>query len=154
VKGQGKLSEVTPSVQQFHIPESVLEWLSRGRNRDDNVWSVFERRRSRELFEVGFNHFFRACYDDQPGDFVYLQGHAAPGVYARAFLEGRFTEEHLRNFRHELRGTPGLSSYPHPWLMPEFWQFPSVSMGLVACSCDRAPNYAPGRCLTAVRCSD
>src|SRR5919204_3952211 len=82
------------------------------------------------LFEVGFNHFFRARYDDQPGDFVYFQGHASPGVYARAYLEGRLSEEHLENFRHELRGSPGLSSYPHPWLMPGFWQFPSVSMGL------------------------
>src|SRR5439155_16478660 len=82
------------------------------------------------LFEVGFHHFFRARYDDQPGDFVYFQGHASPGVYARAFLEGRLTDEHLQNFRHELRGSPGLSSYPHPWLMPTFWQFPTVSMGL------------------------
>jgi len=82
------------------------------------------------LFEVGFNHFFRARYGDQPGDFVYFQGHASPGVYARAFLEGRLTEEHLQNFRHELRDSPGLSSYPHPWLMPSFWQFPTVSMGL------------------------
>jgi len=82
------------------------------------------------LFEVGFNHFFRARYGDQPGDFVYFQGHASPGVYARAFLEGRLNEEHLQNFRHELRGSPGLSSYPHPWLMPSFWQFPTVSMGL------------------------
>ena len=78
------------------------------------------------LFEVGFNHFFRARYGDQPGDFVYFQGHASPGVYARAFLEGRLNEEHLQNFRHELRGSPGLSSYPHPWLMPSFWQFPTV----------------------------
>jgi pyruvate dehydrogenase E1 component len=82
------------------------------------------------LFEVGFNHFFSARYDEQPGDFVYFQGHASPGVYARAFLEGRLTEEHLLNFRHELRDAPGLSSYPHPWLMPNFWQFPTVSMGL------------------------
>src|SRR5438093_533315 len=82
------------------------------------------------LFEVGFNHFFRARYGDQPGDFVYFQGHASPGVYARAFLEGRLNEEHLQNFRHELRGSPGLSSYPHPWLMPSFCQFPTVSMGL------------------------
>src|SRR5947207_2738374 len=81
------------------------------------------------LFEVGFNHFFRARYGDQPGDFVYFQGHASPGVYARAFLEGRLNEEHLQNFRHELRGSPGLSSYPHPWLMPSFWKFPTVSMG-------------------------
>ena len=82
------------------------------------------------LLEVGFNHFFHAKYGDQPGDFIYLQGHASPGIYARAFLEGRLTEQHLENFRHELRDTPGLSSYPHPWLMPEFWRFPTVSMGL------------------------
>ena len=87
------------------------------------------------LFEVGFNHFFHGSYpgqngETQPGDFVYFQGHASPGVYARAFLEGRLSEQHLINFRHELRDEPGLSSYPHPWLMPDFWQFPTVSMGL------------------------
>jgi pyruvate dehydrogenase E1 component len=82
------------------------------------------------LLEVGFNHFFRAKYGDQPGDFVYFQGHASPGVYARAYLEGRFDEARLTNFRHELRDTPGLSSYPHPWLMPDFWNFPTVSMGI------------------------
>jgi pyruvate dehydrogenase E1 component len=88
------------------------------------------------LLEVGFNHFFQAKYPsatgkgDLPGDFVYFQGHASPGVYARAFLEGRLSETHLKNFRHELRGEPGLSSYPHPWLMPDFWRFPTVSMGI------------------------
>jgi pyruvate dehydrogenase E1 component len=82
------------------------------------------------LLEVGFNHFFRAAYGDQPGDLVYFQGHASPGVYARAFVEGRLDEQHLKNFRHELRGGPGLSSYPHPWLMPDFWRFPTVSMGI------------------------
>ncbi len=82
------------------------------------------------LLEVGFNHFFHAKYGDQPGDLVYFQGHASPGVYSRAFLEGRFDEEHLLNFRHELRDKPGLSSYPHPWLMPDFWRFPTVSMGI------------------------
>jgi pyruvate dehydrogenase E1 component len=82
------------------------------------------------LTEVGFNHFFRGSIGDAPGDFVYFQGHAAPGMYSRAFLEGRLNETHLGNFRHELRDTPGLSSYPHPWLMPDFWQFPTVSMGL------------------------
>jgi pyruvate dehydrogenase E1 component len=82
------------------------------------------------LLEVGFNHFFRGGYGDQPGDLIYFQGHASPGVYARAFLEGRLGEEHLQNFRHELREGPGLSSYPHPWLMKDFWQFPTVSMGL------------------------
>jgi pyruvate dehydrogenase E1 component len=82
------------------------------------------------LLEVGFNHFFHAKHGDQPGDLIYFQGHASPGVYARAFLEGRLTEEHLKNFRHELREHPGLPSYPHPWLMPDFWSFPTVSMGL------------------------
>ncbi len=82
------------------------------------------------LLEVGFNHFFRARYGDEPGDFIYFQGHASPGVYARAYLLGRLTEEQLKNFRHELRGVPALSSYPHPWLMPDFWRFPTVSMGL------------------------
>ena len=82
------------------------------------------------LYEVGFNHFFRGKTDDFPGDLVYFQGHSSPGVYARAYLEGRLTDEHLLNFRQELNDQPGLSSYPHPWLMPDFWQFPTVSMGL------------------------
>ncbi len=82
------------------------------------------------LLEVGFNHFFRAKYGEQPGDFIYFQGHASPGVYARAYLEGRLNDDHLANYRHELREKPGLSSYPHPWLMPEFWRFPTVSMGI------------------------
>lgn len=85
---------------------------------------------SATLYEIGFNHFFRAPSADHPGDQVYFQGHASPGMYARAFVEGRLTEENLCNFRHELRAAPGLSSYPHPWLMPDFWQFPTVSMGL------------------------
>ncbi|RMF24349.1 MAG: pyruvate dehydrogenase (acetyl-transferring), homodimeric type [Deltaproteobacteria bacterium] len=82
------------------------------------------------LYEVAFNHFFRAPTNDQPGDIVYFQGHAAPGIYARAFLEGRLSREQLENFRRELKPGGGLSSYPHPWLMPGFWQFPTVSMGL------------------------
>jgi pyruvate dehydrogenase E1 component len=81
------------------------------------------------LYEVGFNHFWRAPDDDHPGDMVFIQGHSAPGIYARAFLEGRLTEDQLRHFREEVGGR-GLSSYPHPWLMPDFWQFPTVSMGL------------------------
>ncbi|MCP5025362.1 MAG: pyruvate dehydrogenase (acetyl-transferring), homodimeric type [Actinomycetia bacterium] len=84
---------------------------------------------SASLYEVGFNHFFRGKEDGLLGDFVYFQGHAAPGVYARAFLEGRLDEEQLDNFRREIGGH-GLSSYPHPRLMPEFWEFPTVSMGL------------------------
>jgi pyruvate dehydrogenase E1 component len=82
------------------------------------------------LYEVGFNHFFRGKTESFPGDFIYFQGHSSPGIYARAFLEGRLSVGQLGNFRHELHDTPGLSSYPHPWLMPEFWQFPTVSMGL------------------------
>src|SRR5574340_87424 len=82
------------------------------------------------LYEVAFNHFFHGKEGRQPPDQVFFQGHAAPGIYARAFLLGRLTEEHLRNFRRELQATPGLSSYPHPWLMPDFWEFPTVSMGL------------------------
>ncbi|MGH7442217.1 MAG: pyruvate dehydrogenase (acetyl-transferring), homodimeric type, partial [bacterium] len=87
---------------------------------------------SATLYEIGYNHFFRAPRRDQGhlGDLVYFQGHAAPGMYARAFMEGRLGEEQLLNFRRELKDKPGLSSYPHPWLMPDFWQFPTVSMGL------------------------
>jgi pyruvate dehydrogenase E1 component len=84
---------------------------------------------SASLYEVGFNHFFRGKDDGLPGDHVYFQGHAAPGIYARAYLEGRLTEEQLDNFRQEVGGN-GLSSYPHPRLMPDFWEFPTVSMGL------------------------
>ncbi len=82
------------------------------------------------LYEIGFNHFFRGKDHNNEGDIVYFQGHAAPGIYARAFLEGRITAEQLKNFRRELRKGGGLSSYPHPWLMPNFWEFPTVSMGL------------------------
>ncbi|HSN38567.1 MAG TPA: pyruvate dehydrogenase (acetyl-transferring), homodimeric type [Burkholderiales bacterium] len=81
------------------------------------------------LYDVGFNHFFRAATENFGGDLVYMQGHSSPGVYARAYLEGRITEAQLDNFRREVGGK-GLPSYPHPWLMPEFWQFPTVSMGL------------------------
>jgi pyruvate dehydrogenase E1 component len=81
------------------------------------------------LYEVGFNHFFRG-HDNGAGDIIFFQGHAAPGIYARAYLEGRIDETHLENFRRETRAGGGLSSYPHPWLMPDFWEFPTVSMGL------------------------
>ncbi len=83
------------------------------------------------LYEVGFNHFFRGRgADGYSGDQIYFQGHASPGIYARAFLEGRLDEDNLACFRRELREVQGLSSYPHPWLMPDFWEFPTVSMGL------------------------
>lgn len=82
------------------------------------------------LYEVGFNHFFRARGENSEGDVIYFQGHASPGIYARAFLEGRISVDQLENFRRELKPGGGLSSYPHPWLMPDFWEFPTVSMGL------------------------
>ena len=86
---------------------------------------------SATLYEIGYNHFFRGRGEDgYSGDAIYFQGHASPGMYSRAFLEGRLTEENLENFRRELRPVPGLSSYPHPWLMPDFWEYPTVSMGL------------------------
>jgi len=81
------------------------------------------------LFDVGYNHFFHAGDKSRGGDLLFIQGHSAPGIYARAFLEGRISEEQLYSFRQEVDGK-GLSSYPHPWLMPDFWQFPTVSMGL------------------------
>ena len=81
------------------------------------------------LYDVGFNHFFRGPEAENGGDLVYIQGHSAPGIYARAYLEGRLDEKDLDRFRQEANA-PGLSSYPHPWLMPDFWQFPTVSMGL------------------------
>jgi pyruvate dehydrogenase E1 component len=85
---------------------------------------------SATLYEIGFNHFFRGPDHPEGPDLVYFQGHASPGIYARAFLEGRLSEKQVLNFRRELAPGGGLSSYPHPWLMPQFWQFPTVSMGL------------------------
>jgi pyruvate dehydrogenase E1 component len=84
---------------------------------------------SATLYDIGFNYFFKAPTDEHGGDLVFFQGHASPGIYARAYLEGRISEDQLNNFRQETDGK-GLSSYPHPWLMPDFWQFPTVSMGL------------------------
>ena len=82
------------------------------------------------LYDVGCNHFWRAKNKDFLGDMIYFQGHAAPGMYARSFLEGRITKEQLTNGIWQEEDGKGLSSYPHPWLMPDYWQFPSVSMGL------------------------
>jgi pyruvate dehydrogenase E1 component len=82
------------------------------------------------LYEIGFNHFWHAPSETHGGDLIYIQGHSSPGIYARAFLEGRISEEELEGFRQEVSRPGGLSSYPHPWLMPDFWQFPTVSMGL------------------------
>ena len=84
---------------------------------------------SAALYDVGFNHFWRGKEDGKPGDHIYIQGHAAPGIYARAYLDGRFDDDDLHHFRREI-GRSGLSSYPHPRLMPTFWEYPTVSMGL------------------------
>ena len=116
--------------------KSIVRWnamamVVRGNKNFDGIGghiSTFAS--SATLYEVGQNHFFHARTDNHPGDMVYFQGHASPGMYARAFLEGRLNESHLEHFRRELSSGEGLSSYPHPWLMPDFWQFPTVSMGL------------------------
>ena len=117
--------------------KSLIRWnamamVVRANRREDGIGGhISSFASAATLYEVGFNHFFRARTNQHPGDVIYFQGHAAPGIYARAFLEGRLGVEHLTNFRHELHHQQsGLSSYPHPWLMPDFWQFPTVSMGL------------------------
>ncbi len=98
-------------------------------NEDDLGGHISTFQSSATLYDVGFNYFWRAASDNHLGDLIYIQGHSAPGIYARSYLEGRFDEKHLDNFRREVDGN-GLSSYPHPYLMPDYWQFPTVSMGL------------------------
>ena len=115
--------------------KSILRWNAMAMvvraNSNTNVGGhISTYASSATLYEVAYNHFFRGGDDGQPGDLIYFQGHATPGNYARAFLEGRLQERHLQNFRQELAPGGGLSSYPHPYLMPDFWQFPTVSMGL------------------------
>ena len=116
--------------------KSIIRWnamamVVRANRESDGIGGhISSYASSATLLDVGYNHFFRGPDHECGGDLVYFQGHAAPGNYSRAFLEGRLTEQHLRNFRRELADGGGLSSYPHPWLMPEFWQFPTVSMGL------------------------
>ena len=110
---------------------NAMAMVTRANKKNDGIGghiSTFAS--SATLLEVGFNHFFKAKNKDQIGDLIYFQGHGSPGIYSRAYLEGRLTEEHLMNFRRERAPGGGLSSYPHPWLMPDFWEFPTVSMGL------------------------
>src|SRR5262252_2882545 len=110
---------------------NALAMVVRGNRESDGIGghiSTFAS--SATLYEVGFNHFFRGKDRGRDADIVYYQGHASPGIYSRAYVEGRFDETALRNFRRELKPEGGLSSYPHPWLMPDFWEFPTVSMGL------------------------
>ncbi len=115
--------------------KSIVRWNAMAMvvraNHDSNVGGhISTYASSATLYEVGYNHFFRAPSNGHPGDQIYFQGHASPGMYARAFVEGRLNEHQLQNFRRELQEGGGLASYPHPWLMPNFWQFPTVSMGL------------------------
>ena len=99
-------------------------------NKDTNVGGhIASFASAATLYDVGYNHFWHANSEKNAGDLIFMQGHSAPGIYARSFLLGRLDEEQLDNFRQEVDGK-GLSSYPHPWLMPSFWQFPTVSMGL------------------------
>jgi pyruvate dehydrogenase E1 component len=115
---------------------NVIRWnamamVVRANRLDDGIGGhISTYASSATLFEVAFHHFLKAHNDSQPGDQVYIQGHASPGIYARAFLEGRLSIEQIRHYRKELTMEGGLSSYPHPWLMPDFWEFPTVSMGL------------------------
>ncbi len=109
---------------------NALAMVMRGNDNDEGLGGhISSFSSSATLYDVGFNHFFRGTEGDHPGDLVFYQGHSAPGMYARSYLEERLTEEQLDNFRREVGGH-GLSSYPHPWLMPDYWQFPTVSMGL------------------------
>lgn len=118
--------------------KSIIRWnamamVTRANKKSDGIGGHISTYASAAtLWEVAFNHFFRGKDAEGGGDLVFFQGHASPGVYARAFLEGRLTADQLENFRRELKPGGGLSSYPHPWLMPNFWEFPTVSMGLTA----------------------
>ena len=137
------VNTIPPELEEKSPGDHALEWRLRSYMRWNALAMVVRANRkpaspgghiasfasSATLYEVGFNHFWRAPHGDHPGDFIYFQGHSAPGIYARAFLEGRLSEEQLGNFREEVGGK-GISSYPHPWLMPDFWRFPTVSMGL------------------------
>jgi pyruvate dehydrogenase E1 component len=137
------LNTIPPSREERSPGDPGLEWRIRSLVRWNAMAMVVQANRkstelgghiasfasSATLYDVGFNHFFRSATDDHGGDLIFIQGHSAPGIYARAFLLGQIDEEQMRNFRQEVDGN-GLSSYPHPWLMPDFWQFPTVSMGL------------------------
>ncbi len=133
-----------PADQQVHHPgDLAMEWRIRTINRWNAMATVVRRNKvsseygghiasfasSAVLYDTGLNHFWRSRTEEHGGDLVFFQGHAIPGIYARSFMEGRITAEEMNNFRSEVGGK-GLSSYPHPWLMPDYWQFPTVSMGL------------------------
>ena len=113
---------------RHYIRWNALITVLKANKEDDLGGHISTYSSAATLYETGFNHFFKG-YEKQLGDLIYYQGHSSPGIYARSFLEGNLTEENLNNFRKEIDGK-GLSSYPHPWLMPSYWQFPTVSMGL------------------------
>ena len=137
------LNTIPPSREERSPGDPGMEWRIRSLIRWNALAMVIRANRmsselgghiasfasSATLYDVGFNHFFRSATEEQGGDLIFIQGHSAPGVYARAFLYGQITEDQIGKFRQEVEGD-GLSSYPHPWLMPDFWQFPTVSMGL------------------------
>ena len=137
------INTIPPHLEEYTPGDPELEWKIRSIIRwNAMVMVVRANRQSSELgghiatfasaatlYDVGFNHFWHAPSDDHPGDLVYFQGHSAPGIYARSYLEGRITEDQMDLFRQDVGGG-GLTSYPHPWLMPDYWQFPTVSMGL------------------------
>ncbi len=137
------VNTIAPHLEVKSPGDAAMEWRIRSILRWNAVAMVVRANRkpgelgghissfasSATLYDVGFNHFWRAPHAEHPGDLIYVQGHCSPGIYARAFLEGRISESQLDHFRSEVDGK-GVSSYPHPWLMPDFWQVPTVSMGL------------------------
>jgi pyruvate dehydrogenase E1 component len=137
------LNTIPPHMEARSPGDHDLEWRIRSLIRWNAMAMVVQANKESEgigghiasfassatLYDVGFNHFWHAPSEDHGGDLVYIQGHSAPGIYARAFLEGRLAEDQLHGFRHDI-SRQGVTSYPHPWLMPDFWQFPTVSMGL------------------------
>lgn len=121
--------EMERKIQGYINWNAVAMVVRANKSGDDLGGHISSFQSSALLYDIGFNHFWRAPTNNFGGDLIYYQGHISPGIYARSFIEGRLTEDHLDNFRREVDGK-GLSSYPHPWLMPEYWQFPTVSMGL------------------------
>jgi pyruvate dehydrogenase E1 component len=117
-----------------HRIRSIIRWnavaiiLRANKNSSELGGHIASFQSAATLYDIGFGHFWQAPSEKHGGDLIYIQGHSSPGIYARAFVEGRLSEQQLLSFRQEAGGT-GLSSYPHPWLMPDFWQFPTVSMG-------------------------
>ncbi|MCK8515308.1 pyruvate dehydrogenase (acetyl-transferring), homodimeric type [Methylonatrum kenyense] len=137
------LNTIPPHMEQRSPGDHALEWRLRSFIRWNAMAMVLQANKEREgigghiasfassatLYDIGFNHFWHAPSEQHGGDMVFIQGHSAPGVYARSYLEGRLSEEDIHGFRQDVGG-PGVTSYPHPWLMPDYWQFPTVSMGL------------------------